>query len=147
MKWNDLEKENCPVARGLSVIGDRWTLLVLRDCFLGVRRFDAFQSNIGMTRHVLADRLKKLLETGMLRKEPYQERPVRYEYRLTEKGKSIFPVLMMLIGWAEENVPTTGTSPYQFVAKDTGKPIKAALYDDESGEKLTLYNITRHKNT
>lgn len=144
MKWNDLEKENCPVARGLSIIGDRWTLLILRDCFLGVRRFDEFQNNIGMTRHVLADRLKKLLETGMLRKEPYQDRPPRFEYRLTEKGKSIFPVLMMLISWAEDNVPSDAGSPYEFLAKDTQKPIKPVLYDAQSGQKLELGNIIKN---
>jgi DNA-binding HxlR family transcriptional regulator len=142
MKWNELENEACPVARGLSVIGDRWTLLILRDCFLGVRRFDRFQEHIGMTRHVLADRLKKLVEADILRKLPYQERPVRYEYRLTHKGKSLFPILMMLISWADEHMPMEGPIPYEFLNKDTGKTIKPALYDETNEQRLELRKIT-----
>src|SRR5262249_44962641 len=86
MKWSTLEEEQCPVARTVAVIGDRWTLLVLRDCFLRVRRFEEFQARLGVTRHVLADRLKKLVRYGVLRRVPYQERPKRYEYLLTQKG-------------------------------------------------------------
>ncbi len=141
MKWNELENEACPVARGLSVIGDRWTLLILRDCFLGVRRFDMFQEHIGMTRHVLADRLKKLVDANILRKEPYQERPTRYEYRLTQKGKSLFPILMMLISWADEHMPADDPSPYEFLNKDTGQLIKPALFDETNGRRVELRKI------
>ncbi len=83
MKWNNLSNESCPVARALSVVGDRWTLLILRDCLLGVRRFDLLQANLGITRHVLADRLKKLETAGLLERRPYQERPLRHEYHTT----------------------------------------------------------------
>src|SRR5690554_1501081 len=85
MKWDDLDKQPCSLARALSVVGDRWTLVILRDCFLGVRRFDDLEKRLGITRHVLADRLKKLVEHGVLYKTPYQQKPVREEYRLTEK--------------------------------------------------------------
>src|ERR1700741_4381584 len=101
MRWNKLENEACSVARTVSVIGDRWTLLVLRDCFLRVRRFEEFQASLGITRHVLADRLGKLVKAGVLRKEPYQKRPRRYEYRLTDKGRDLYPVMMAIVHWGD----------------------------------------------
>jgi len=101
MRWGELEKEQCSVARAVSVIGDRWTLLVLRDCFLRVRRFDEFEARLGITRHVLADRLRKLVTAGVLERIPYQERPARYEYRLTPKGLDFYPVLMALVHWGD----------------------------------------------
>src|SRR5215471_2867844 len=86
MRWNELSEENCSMARTVSVIGDRWTLLILRDCFLRVRRFEDFQERLGITRPILANRLKKLVDEFVLVKVPYQQRPRRYEYRLTQKG-------------------------------------------------------------
>ena len=76
-RWNELSEENCSMARTVSVIGDRWTLLILRDCFLRVRRFEDFQERLGITRPILADRLKKLVDEFVLVKVPYQQRPLR----------------------------------------------------------------------
>jgi DNA-binding HxlR family transcriptional regulator len=104
MRWNDLGTEHCSVARTVSVIGDRWTLLILRDCFLRIRRFEAFEERIGVTRHILADRLRKLVAEGVLRKIAYQERPTRHEYRLTQKGLDLFPVIMSLVHWGDDPV-------------------------------------------
>jgi DNA-binding HxlR family transcriptional regulator len=73
MRWDSLEEEQCSVARTIAVIGDRWSLLILRDCFRRVRRFEEFQLRLGITRHILADRLKKLVRFGVLRRSPYQE--------------------------------------------------------------------------
>jgi DNA-binding HxlR family transcriptional regulator len=101
MRWNDLGSDRCSVARTVAVIGDRWTLLILRDCFLRVRRFEAFEQRLGVTRHILADRLRKLVTEGVLQKVPYQERPTRHEYRLTQKGLDLFPVLMGLVHWGD----------------------------------------------
>ena len=101
MRWNDLADENCSVARTVSVIGDRWTLLILRDCFLRVRRFEAFQERLGITRPILADRLRKLVKAGVLRKVAYQRRPLRYEYRLTDKGLALHPILMAIVHWGD----------------------------------------------
>jgi DNA-binding HxlR family transcriptional regulator len=101
MRWTELDREACSIARTVSVIGDRWTLLVLRDCFLGVRRFDAFESRLGITRHVLAHRLRKLVAAGILDKKPYQTRPPRFEYRLTPKGLDLYPVMMALVHWGD----------------------------------------------
>lgn len=101
MKWNDLEQERCSVARTVSVIGDRWTLLVLRDCFLGVRRFEEFQQRLKISRPMLADRLAKLVEVGALKKMAYQEAPVRHEYRLTSKGMDLYPIIMAIVHWGD----------------------------------------------
>ena len=137
MKWNDRQNEACPVARGLSVIGDRWTMLVLRDCFLGIRRFEQIQERLGITRHVLADRLRKLEAAGVLRREPYQERPVRHEYRLTERGKALYPVLVSVIEWANEHVPPPVESSVTLVSRKTGAPIAPVLTDANTGEEIT----------
>lgn len=101
MRWSELGEERCSIARTVSVIGDRWTLLILRDCFLRVRRFDDFESRLGITRHVLADRLKKLVVEGVLRKVAYQTGPLRHEYRLTPKGLDLYPVLMSIVHWGD----------------------------------------------
>ncbi|TDK43175.1 winged helix-turn-helix transcriptional regulator [Antarcticimicrobium luteum] len=141
MRWTDLENEACPVARGLSVIGERWTLLILRDCFLGVRRFDDFQASLGITRHLLADRLKTLEAKGLLRREQYQERPPRFEYRLTETGKDLFPVLVSLITWANCALPSPEGSPYRLVSRQTGQRVTPVLCDDETGARLNPRNL------
>ena len=91
MRWNKLEEEACSVARTVSVIGDRWTLLILRDCFLRVRRFEEFQARLGITRPLLASRLRKLVKDFVLAKVPYQQRPLRYEYRRELVRLGVFP--------------------------------------------------------
>ena len=108
MRWNKLEDEACSVARTVSVIGDRWTLLILRDCFLRVRRFEEFQARLGVTRPILASRLRKLVKDFVLAKVPYQERPLRYEYRLTQKGVDLWPVLYTLMTFGEKYYPLDG---------------------------------------
>ena len=137
MRWEDLENEACPVARGLSVIGERWTLLILRDCFLGVRRFDDFQSSLGITRHILADRLKTLEAKGLLRRVQYQERPPRFEYRLTDTGKDLFPVMVTLITWANGALPAPDDAPYRLVSRETGETVTPVLCDAETGARLS----------
>jgi DNA-binding HxlR family transcriptional regulator len=101
MRWSELKGEACSVARTVGVVGDRWTLLILRDCFLRVRRFEDFQERLGITRHVLADRLRKLVREGVLKKVAYQTRPRRYEYRLTDKGLDLHPLLMAIVHWGD----------------------------------------------
>lgn len=103
MKWDDLADQPCSVARSTAVIGDRWTLMILRDCFLGVRRFEAFQERLGISRTIIADRLKLLTDEGVLKKVAYQERPVRHEYRLTEKGLDLYPVILAIVSWGDRH--------------------------------------------
>ena len=101
MQWEELDQQPCSLARTLSVIGDRWTLLILRDCFLKVRRFDDFHARLGIGRPILADRLQKLVDNFVLTKMAYQTNPLRYEYRLTQKGLDLHPVIMAIVHWGD----------------------------------------------
>ena len=89
MRWDDIGQQVCSVARALSVVGERWTLLILRDAFMGTRRFEQFQTRLGITRHRLSERLGKLVEEGVLMKVRYSDKPPRFEYRLTRKGLAL----------------------------------------------------------
>ncbi len=145
MKWKELNKENCPVARGLSAVGDRWNMLILRDCFLGIRRFDAFQAKLGVTRHILTDRLRKLVSMGILRKEKYMDHPPRYEYRLTEKGMDLYPVILALINWAEQHQPADAGSPYTLLDRKTGEAIDPVMIDTKTGTPIKARNVRAQK--
>jgi DNA-binding HxlR family transcriptional regulator len=101
MKRTSFADMNCSVARTLEVIGEWWTLLILRDAFLGVRRFDDFQHDLGIARNVLTDRLNTLVDHGVLERHRYQEHPDRFEYRLTDKGLDLHPVLFSLLRWGD----------------------------------------------
>ena len=101
MRWSGLADEACSLARTVAVIGDRWTLLVLRDCFLRVRRFEDFQERLGIARPLLARRLRGLVEDGVLERVAYQERPLRHEYRLTPAGRDLYPVVMAMVHWGD----------------------------------------------
>ncbi|MFC5747356.1 winged helix-turn-helix transcriptional regulator [Actinomadura rugatobispora] len=102
------DSQNCSVARSLEVVGDRWTMLVIRTAFEGVRRFDDYQDALGIARNVLTDRLTRLCDEGILRKVPYQERPDRYEYRLTRKGVELWPAMMVLMRWGDRHYAPAG---------------------------------------
>lgn len=91
----------CSVARTLEVVGEWWSLLVLRDAFKGVRRFDDFQRSLGIARNILTDRLSTLVVEGVLERRLYQSRPERYEYRLTEKGRDLYPIIVGLMHWGD----------------------------------------------
>jgi DNA-binding HxlR family transcriptional regulator len=102
MLKRDYPTQYCSVASTLEIIGERWTLLIVRDIFLGVRRFDDLQRNLGIARNILQNRLERLVDEGIVVKRPYQERPVRYEYRLTTKGADLWPVLVSLVYWGNQ---------------------------------------------
>ena len=93
--------ELCSIDRALGVIGDRWTILILRDAFRGIRRFDELRADLQIARPVLADRLKKLVDAGVLARRQYQEHPPRYEYRLTPMGVELSPALVALMRWGD----------------------------------------------
>lgn len=144
MKWSTLEEERCSVARTVAVIGDRWTLLVLRDCFLRVRRFEDFQARLGVTRHVLADRLKKLVRYGVLRRVPYQERPRRYEYLLTQKGLDLHPVMMSIVHWGDVHMSDERGRPLLHEHKNCGKLFDPVMTCSECGEPLSAKAVHVH---
>jgi len=141
MKWHDLNGDTCPLARAMGVVGDRWTLLILRECFLGVRRFDGFQKRLGVTRHLLAERLKRLETMGVLERRPYQERPLRHEYRLTAAGKDFAPVLLAMQDWAQHNLPSEAAAPFAFVTRDSGAEVEPVLTDKITGQELNYKTV------
>lgn len=96
MRWDDLASQPCSISRALTVIGDRWTLLILRDCFAGVSRFEQLGQRLGIARNVLSDRLRTLVEGGILERRPYHVNPPRYDYHLTAKGRDLHPVLLAI---------------------------------------------------
>jgi DNA-binding HxlR family transcriptional regulator len=95
------DRQTCSIARTLELVGERWTLLIVRNIQLGVRRFDDLQQQLGIARNVLASRLETLAKNGIVERRPYGERPVRHEYELTEKGRALWPVLVELMQWGD----------------------------------------------
>ncbi|WP_308909178.1 winged helix-turn-helix transcriptional regulator [Pseudokordiimonas caeni] len=127
MKWNELSDQHCSLARSLAVLGDRWTLMILRDAFLRVRRFDDFQARLGIARRVLHERLAGLVEAGVLEKVPYQERPLRHEYRLTQKGLDLYPVILSLVHWGDTHYAGEDGPPVRFRHKSCGHTVEPVL--------------------
>jgi DNA-binding HxlR family transcriptional regulator len=142
MKWETLEDEPCSVARTVSVIGDRWTLLILRDCFLKVRRFEVFQARLGITRHLLAARLKKLVEAGVLKKVAYQQRPARYEYVLTDKGLDLHPVIMGIVHWGDAHMAGAAGRPLLHRHRLCGCQFDPVMVCSECHEPLRARDVT-----
>jgi len=127
----------CSVARSLEVLGERWTLLVVRDIFHGKRRFDAIQEDLGVARNVLAARLSRLVEEDILEKRPYQERPARYEYFLTEKGLDLWPSLIALLGWGDRHTEYPDGPPMLVFHKECGGSVSDRGVCEGCGETLT----------
>jgi DNA-binding HxlR family transcriptional regulator len=125
---------NCSVAQTLEIIGEWWTLLILRDCFLGIRRFDDFVERLGISRNVLTNRLETLVEAGLLERRPYDEARGRYDYVLTEKGRAVWPVLVALRQWGDEWLLGAGNEP--LLLEHHGHATTARMTCDVCGEPL-----------
>jgi DNA-binding HxlR family transcriptional regulator len=141
MKWNQLSTESCSLARSLAVVGDRWTLLILRDAFLRIRRFDDFQARLGIARRVLTDRLSTLVENGVLEKVAYQERPSRYEYRLTKKGLALYPVILSLVHWGDAYYAGNDGPPVYHRHKTCGHRFRSVLTCSECGDAVGAQDV------
>ena len=105
------EDQRCSIAATLGVVGERWTLLIVREALLGVHRFDEIQSDLGIARNVLQTRLQRLVEEGILERRRYQEHPDRYEYHLTETGLDLWPTIFALMRWGDKYKPLPGGPP------------------------------------
>jgi DNA-binding HxlR family transcriptional regulator len=130
------DRSRCSVAGALAVVGEKWSLLVLREAFLGVRRFADIQRHLGAPKAVLTDRLATLVEQGILRRVPYQaegERQ-RLEYRLTTKGMDLYPALVALMAWGDRYVADDGIAPLALEHRDCGSPVHLALVCDDGHE-------------
>jgi|SRR5580704_2095521 DNA-binding HxlR family transcriptional regulator len=144
MRWDSLADENCSIARSLAVVGDRWTLLILRDAFLRVRRFDDFEKSLKIARRVLSERLALLVDEGILAKNPYQVRPTRYEYKLTEKGLELYPVVMSLVHWGDKFYAGKNGPPLLHRHLRCGHDFRSVLICSECGKEINPREVTVH---
>ncbi len=131
---------HCSVAQCLEVVGEWWSMLILRDAFLGVTRFDAFQERLGISRNVLNQRLTRLVAEGVLKKVPYSQRPPRYDYKLTEKGRDLWPVLTAMRQWGDKHAAPDGP-PIRMVHTACGQVSEAVMTCSACGEPLSARQV------
>jgi len=141
MQRTSLADMNCSIARSLEVIGEWWTLLILRDAFLGVRRFDDFQRSLGIARNVLTARLNRLVETGVLTRQRYQQHPDRHEYLLSERGLELFPIVVALIQWGDRWTAGEAGPPLVLLHAPGDHPAQPILSCSECGEPITPESV------
>jgi DNA-binding HxlR family transcriptional regulator len=134
MRHSALDDVYCSVARSWAVVGERWTMLVLREAFLRTRRFEDFQRRLGIARNVLAERLARLVEEGVLERRLYQDRPPRHEYRLTQKGLDLYPALVALMQWGDRYACTA--PPVTLVHEPCGAPADPRFVCSACGEEI-----------
>jgi DNA-binding HxlR family transcriptional regulator len=135
MQHKSFEGMQCPIARSLERIGEWWSLLILRDAFHGLTRFDQFQRSLGIAPNMLTRRLNGLVESGLLERRRYSERPPRDEYVLTPMGRDLRPVLWALITWGNKHLAPEGTA-VMVIDKETGEPAEPMLVDGRSGKPM-----------
>jgi DNA-binding HxlR family transcriptional regulator len=138
MRWRSVGEVNCSVARTLAVIGERWTMLILREAFMGRRRFDDFQRNIGIARNILATRLRALVKDGILERSRADDEHARVEYRLTKKGMDLYPVMVAMLKWGDSWLWPAGDNgpPLQLVHRGCGAKAMPALVCPHCGDPV-----------
>lgn len=129
MDWLEFDTADCSIQKTLDVIGEKWTVLILREAFNGVRRFDQIRDHVGVSDPVLSDRLRKLVNSGVLEARRYREpgRRARKEYRLTDKGLDLYPVMISLLKWGDEHCANVGGPPLAVRHRDCGEPVGAVV--------------------
>lgn len=135
-KRKSLKTDSCPVARALDVVGERWALLIVRDAFDGMRRFGQFQKSLGVARNILADRLQALVEEGIFSVAPASDGSAYQEYVLTEKGRSLFPVVVALRQWGQAQLFAPGEAHSQLVQAAGGAPLRVLQVQADDGRVL-----------
>jgi DNA-binding HxlR family transcriptional regulator len=140
----DYDTQNCTIGAALAIVGEKWTFLVLREAFNGVRRFDDIRRRIGAPRQVLSDRLARLLDQDLLRKVPYREagQRGRYEYRLTEKGLALFPVIVALLEWGNTYAVSAEGPQVELTHRDCGAPVQLELRCAEGHRLASAREVT-----
>lgn len=130
------EDRECPLSTAMSYVGEWWTVLILHDCFDGYSRFDQFQNNIGLSSSMLTARLKTLVDAGILSKQAYQDRPVRYEYVLTDLGRSLRPILVAMAAWRNAQLAPDERAMI-LVDATTGREVEPVVIDPRSGKPVS----------
>ncbi|MGJ4997173.1 winged helix-turn-helix transcriptional regulator [Bradyrhizobium sp. HKCCYLS3077] len=142
VKRTSLEGDPCPIARSLDAIGDWWSLLIIRDAFLGVRRFSAFQRSLGLAKNILTVRLRALVDRGILAIEPADDGSAYHDYVLTAKGRGLFPILVALRQWSEEFDDHPEQITTTLVDRVNRRPVRKLLLAAEDGTPLTAEQTT-----
>src|SRR3954447_18981506 len=137
MRRSSFEDMNCSVAQSLEIMGEWWTMIIVRDAFFGVTRFEDFQQRLGIARNILTARLDTLVDAGVLERELYDEARQRYDYRLTPMGRALWPVLTTLRQWGDKYVVGRGNEPIQLRHETCGAKATAHLTCDHCGERLS----------
>ncbi|EPZ3030543.1 winged helix-turn-helix transcriptional regulator [Yersinia enterocolitica] len=145
MSEDQTEAEECPVARTLEILGDRWSLMIIRDAFNGIRRFGEFRNNLGLAKNILAGRLRDLVEHGILRVAPASDGSAYHEYVLTEKGHQLFPIIVSLRQWGEEHLFSAGEKHSILVDNLSGQPISKLAVSSQQGQVLDASDCHREK--
>jgi DNA-binding HxlR family transcriptional regulator len=135
MQHKGFDKMRCPIARSLERVGEWWSILILRDAFKGVSRFDQFQKSLGIAPNMLTRRLNTLVDSGLLERRLYSEKPPRHEYVLTDRGRDFRPVLWALVAWGNKHFPPEGETVV-VVDAETGEQVDPVLVDGRSGRVL-----------
>ena len=135
MTRRGFDPKQCPIGRTLERVGDTWSLMILRDAVQGLSKFDQFEKSLGVAPNILTQRLNALVETGFLERRPYQERPVRHEYVLTELGRDFAPVLMALAAFGNRHFAVEGIAS-QMVEAATGLPAEPVMVDRRTGKLI-----------
>jgi DNA-binding HxlR family transcriptional regulator len=138
MRRTSFETAECPIARSLDAIGDWWSLLIIRDAIMGIRRFSGFEKSLGLAKNILTVRLRALVEDGILTTAPASDGSAYQEYVLTPKGRGLFPVLVALRQWSEEFSFAPGACATQLIDRDKGQPVKKLELHARDGRLLGL---------
>lgn len=135
--------ENCSVKRALDIVGEKWTLLVLREAFYGARRFEQFQAHVGCARNLLSERLNTLVESGVMRRVPYREpgQRERHEYRLTDKGLDLQPAIIALMQWGDRWEADPDGPPVEIIHRDCGYPVELVMRCTHDGVPVTARDL------
>ncbi|MEA2591574.1 MAG: hypothetical protein QOD62_1405 [Actinomycetota bacterium] len=141
MQRTSFEDVNCSVAQCLEIVGEWWSLLIVRDAFLGVTRFEDLQARLGISRNILTQRLNRLVDKGVLKRVPYQDRPPRSEYRLTEKGRDLWHVVTAMRQWGDRWAAPSGP-PLNIRHTACGRVVKAVPVCSHCGEPLDVRAVT-----
>ena len=135
---------NCSIAKPLSVLGERWALLVIRDVSLGKRRFDQIQASLGVATNVLSQRLATLSDEGILERRAYSEHPERFEYRLTEKGRDLLPVILTMMKWGNKWTHESEHAPVTLTHTKCGHETEPVVVCSHCGEALVRKELRVH---
>jgi DNA-binding HxlR family transcriptional regulator len=142
MQRTNYGKMNCSIARAIDVLGEPWTLLILRDLLLGFTQFDELHRDLGVSTSVLADRLQRLVDQDLVERAPYSDHPSRFDYGLTEKGRDAVPVLLTLVAWGDRGEAGRRGPPTEIVHEACGHATTAVIQCRECGERLEVDDLS-----